>query len=141
MISVNSVTPAAAQLDAPVSKKMLWAGRAVSALPVLLMLVGGVMSLLNPAAVAEGTAKIGYPVHLTQSIVLLEIACAALYVVPRTAVLGAILLTAYLGGATASHVRVGDPFIVPVIVGILVWGGLWLREPRLRALIPLRKVG
>ncbi len=139
MVSVNSATPAAAAPAAPASKKMLWAGRVVSALPVLLMLVGGVMSLLSPAAVAEGTAKLDYPVHLTQAIVLLEIACAALYVLPRTAVLGAILLTAYLGGATASHVRVGDPFVVPVIVGILVWGGLWLREPRVRALIPLRE--
>jgi hypothetical protein len=140
MVSVNSnTTIAAAAPAAPASKKMLWAGRVVSALPVLLMLVGGVMSLLSPAAVAEGTAKLGYPAHLTQAIVLLEIACAALYVLPRTAVLGAILLTAYLGGATASHVRVGDPFVVPVIVGILVWGGLWLREPRVRALIPLRE--
>lgn len=70
---------------------------------------------------------------------ILEIVCTVTYAVPRTAMLGAILLTGYLGGATATHVRIGDSFISPVILGVLVWGGLFLRDPRLRALIPLRR--
>ena len=71
--------------------------------------------------------------------VLALLAVAALYVVPRTSVLGAILLTAYLGGATATHVRIGEPFFMPILLGVLVWGGLFLRDERLRALLPLRQ--
>jgi hypothetical protein len=70
---------------------------------------------------------------------VLELFCAAVYVVPRTAVLGAVLLTGYLGGAVATHVRVGDAFIVPLLLGVLVWAGLYLRDERVRALLPLRK--
>ena len=124
---------------APVSKKRLWAGRILSALPVLMLLFSGVMKLMKPAAVVQGFAHFGYPESLALSIGILELACAVVYVIPRTSVLGAILMTAYLGGATATHVRIGDPsFFIPVILGVLVWGGLFLRDDRLRALIPLR---
>jgi len=124
---------------ASVSKKKLWAGRILSALPVLLLLFSGVMKLMKPAAVVQGFAHFGYPESLALSIGILELACAVVYVIPRTSVLGAILMTAYLGGATATHVRIGDPsFFIPVILGVLVWGGLFLRDDRLRALIPLR---
>ncbi len=124
---------------ASVSKKKLWAGRILSALPVLLLLFSGVMKLMKPAAVVQGFAHFGYPESLALGIGVLELACAAVYVIPRTSVLGAILMTAYLGGATATHVRIGDPsFFIPVILGVLVWGGLFLRDDRLRALIPLR---
>ena len=123
---------------APVSKKMLWAGRIISALPVLLLLFSGAMKLVKPAPVVQGFAHFGYPESLALSIGILELACTVVYVIPRTSVLGAILLTGYLGGATATHVRIGDPFFVPVGLGVLVWGGLFLRDDRLRALIPLR---
>ena len=124
---------------APVSKKMIWAGRIMSALPVLMLLLSGVMKLVKPATVVEGFARLGYPESLTVGIGIVELACAALYVVPRTSVLGAILLTAYLGGATATHVRIGEPFFMPILLGVLVWGGLFLRDERLRALLPLRQ--
>jgi len=124
---------------APVSKKKLWAGRILSALPVLMLLFSGVMKLMKPAAVVQGFAHFGYPESLALCIGILELACAVVYVIPRTSVLGAILLTGYLGGATATHVRIGEAlFIIPVILGVLVWGGLFLRDDRLRALIPLR---
>lgn len=122
----------------PVSKKMRWAGRIISALPVLLLLVSGTMKLIKPAPVVEMFARLGYPESLVLWIGILELACTAVYLIPRTSVLGAILLTAHLGGATATHVRIGDPFVVPVVCGVLVWAGLFLREDRLRELVPLR---
>ena len=126
----------------PVSKKNLSAGRIMSALPVLLLLFSGIMKLTGMAAVLEGFAKLGYPASLILGIGIVEIACVVLYVIPRTAVLGAILVTGYLGGAVATHVRIGDPFLSqalgPFYLGVLVWGGLYLRDERLRALIPVR---
>ena len=124
---------------APLSKKGLWAGRILSALPALMLLLSGVMKLAKPASVVEGFAHFGYPEHVILGIGIIEIVCTVLYLVPRTSILGAILLTGYLGGATATNVRIGDPlFIMPAILGVVVWGGLYLREDRLRALIPLR---
>ena len=124
---------------APVSKKKLWAGRIISALPVLLLLLSGVMKLMKPAPLVQGFAQFGYPESLILKIGILEIFCTVVYMIPRTSVLGAILMTGYLGGATATNVRVGDPSsFIPVLVGVLVWAGLYLRDDRLRALIPLR---
>ncbi|MBZ5701238.1 MAG: DoxX family protein [Acidobacteriia bacterium] len=123
---------------APVSRKRLWAGRIISALPVLLMVFGGVFGVLKPAVAVAGVVHFGYPERVALPICIVEIACAVVYAIPRTSVLGAILLTGYLGGATATHVRVGEPFYLPVIIGVLVWGGLYLRDERVRALIPLR---
>jgi hypothetical protein len=122
----------------PVSKKMLWAGYIISALPVLMLIVSGAMKLVKSAPVVEGFVRFGYPVSLALGIGLVELACVAIYVVPKTSVLGAILLTGYLGGATATHLRIGDPFFAPIVLGALVWGGLFLRDARLRALLPLR---
>jgi hypothetical protein len=125
---------------APVSRKKLWAGRIISALPVLLLLFSGVMKLMKPPAVMQGFAGYGYPESLITVIGLLEIGCTVVYAIPRTSILGAILLTGYLGGATATNVRVGNPaFIMTTILGILAWVGLFLRDDRLHALIPLRK--
>ena len=124
-----------------VSKKALWGGRTLGALPLLMLLPSATMKFLKPPEVIEGFVRLGYPESLALGLGILELACTAVYLIPRTSVLGAILLTGYLGGATATHVRVGDPlsmFIIPVILGVLVWGGLFLRDPRLRALIPLR---
>jgi len=118
---------------------MLWAGRIISTLPVLLLLFSGVMKLMKPAAVVEGFAQLGYPESLALGIGILELVCTVVYVIPRTSILGAILLTGFLGGATATHVRIGDPFFMPVVLGGLVWGGLFLRDDGLRALIPLRR--
>jgi len=125
----NPETPA-------VSKKRLWAGRVLSALPVLLLVFSAAMKFVKPAAVVEGVTRLGYPESLILGIGILELACTVVYLIPRTSILGAILLTGYLGGATATHVRVGDPFIAPVLLGVLVWGGLYLRDDRLRALVP-----
>lgn len=121
-----------------VSKKMLWAGCIISVLPVLMLLFSGVMKLMKPPSVVEGFVRLGYPEGLALGIGVVELACAALYVIPRTSVLGAILLTGYLGGATATHVRIGEPFFAPIVLGVLVWGGLFLRDARLRALLSLR---
>src|SRR5256712_9894520 len=124
---------------APASKKGLWAGRVISALAVLFLLFDAVIKLMKAPAVLEAFRRLGYPENLAPGIGILLLACIAVYVIPRTSVLGAILLTGYLGGATLTHLRVGDPFITPVLLGVVVWGGLFLRDPRLRVLIPLGK--
>ena len=126
--------------DVPVSSKRLWAGRIVSFLPALLLLFSGTMKLLRVPAVIEGMAHYGYPEHLLLYIGILEVGCTIVYVIPRTAILGAILMTGYLGGATATNVRVGDAsFIGPVLAGVLLWAGLYLQDGRLSALIPMRR--
>jgi DoxX-like family len=129
--------------DAVPSKTTIWVGRISSAIPVLMMALSAVMKLLsNPAVVADWGPRFGYPEGTLLAIGAVELACAVLYALPRTAVLGAILVTGYLGGATATHVRIGEAaFVAPVILGILAWGGLFLRDPRLRALLPLRRNG
>ncbi len=128
-----------AALSAPVSKKRLWAGRMISSLPVLVLLFSGVMKLMKPAPVMQAFARFGYPESLVLGIGIVELACTVVYVIPRTSILGAILLTGYFGGAIATHVRIGDPlFVVPLALGVLVWGGLYFRDARLRALLPLR---
>ena len=126
-------------VDAPASKIMLWTGRVISTLLVSLLLFSGAMKLTKSADVLAEFDRLGYSDSVILGIGILEIACALVYAVPRTSVLGAILLTGYLGGATASHVRIGDQFFGPVLLGVLVWLGLYLRDPRLRALIPLRR--
>lgn len=124
---------------ASVSKKMLWIGRVISALPALMLLFAGGMKLMKSVAVLQGFVQYGYPDHLIVVIGTLEVACTVVYLIPRLSVLGAILMTAFLGGATASNVRIGNPaWAVTVILGILVWVGLYLRDARVRALIPLR---
>jgi hypothetical protein len=126
---------------APVSKNALWAGRILSAIPVLFLLFDGVAKLIKPAPVVQATVQLGYPESVITGLGILLLACTILYMIPRTSVLGAILLTGYLGGATATHVRMGGPLfaiVFPSLVGALIWGGLFLREPRLRELFPLR---
>ncbi|HKR13544.1 MAG TPA: DoxX family protein [Pyrinomonadaceae bacterium] len=118
----------------------LWAGRIVSWLIALFLLVDGVAKLFKPAPVVEGTVKLGYSESVIVPLGIVLIVCTVLYLIPRTAVLGAILLTGYLGGAVATHVRVGDGafgVIFAVAFGVLLWLGLYLRDQRLRALIPL----
>jgi hypothetical protein len=128
-----------AMQSAPISKGALWTGRILSAIPVLLLLTSATAKLLRPPPVLQGFAQLGYSESIILKLAIMEIAFTAVYLIPRTAVFGAILLTAYLGGATATHARVGDPaFVGPVLTGVLLWLGLYLREQRLRALVPLR---
>lgn len=124
-----------------VSKTNLWIGRIVSGLPVLFLLVDGVMKLFKPPVVVEATVNLGYTESTIIPIGLVLIICTVLYLIPATSILGAILLTGYLGGAVATHVRAGESLfsiVFPVIFGILIWLGLYLRDDRLRALVPLR---
>jgi DoxX-like family len=123
-------------------RKTLWAGRILSALPVLFLLMDGIMKLVKPEPVVKATIELGYPESVIVTLGIILLVCVVFYVVPRTAVLGAILLTGYLGGAIATHVRVGNPLfshiLFPVYLAVLIWGGLLLRDPRLRAFILLR---
>jgi hypothetical protein len=124
------------------SKAMLWIGRVMSALPVLFFLMDGTMKLVKPAIVVKSTVELGYPESVILPIGIVLLVCTVLYVIPRTSVLGAILLTGYLGGAVATHVRVGAgafPIVFPIVFGVLVWGGLFLRDARVSYLIPLRR--
>ena len=120
----------------------LWSGRVLSALAVLFLLFDVTLHLLRPSFVIEGTKQIGFPVDVILPLGIIQLVCLILYLLPRTAVLGAILWTGYLGGAVATHVRVADPLfshiLFPTYVAALLWGGLWLREQRLRALVPVR---
>jgi hypothetical protein len=123
-------------------KWVLWTGRVLGALPALLMAFSASMKLMHsPQFVEQFVGKFGYPESTATGIGLLELACVVVYAIPRTAVLGAVLMTGYLGGAVATHVRIGDPsFVMPAILGILAWAGIYLRDERLSALLPLRKM-
>jgi DoxX-like protein len=122
-----------------VSKTALWTGRVLSALPAGMLLFSGGAKVLMPQAIAPGMAHYGYPEKLIVVIGVVEILCALLYALPRTCVLGAILVTGYLGGAIATNVRVGDPlFFIPLLLGMAAWGGIYLRDSRVRVLLPLR---
>lgn len=126
----------------PASKGRLWTGRIISALVVLFLLFDGVTKVMRVRAVLDASAQLGYPVSTIVGIGITLLVCTAFYVIPQTSVLGAILLTAYLGGAVATQVRVGNPMfetLFPIIFGALLWAGIFLREGRLGALIPVRK--
>ncbi len=121
-----------------ISRARLWTGRVISILITLFMLFDCLGHFLKPAPVVQAFAQLGFPLRFSVPLAIVELVCVALYVIPRTAVLGAILLTGYLGGAVAIQLRVGNPFfaetLFPVYIGILLWGGLVLRDPRLRVL-------
>lgn len=117
---------------------MVWAGRILTALPCLALLPSAGMKLSAPAEFIANFEKMGYSAASATPIGVVELLCVIIYLVPQTAVLGAILLTGYLGGAVATHVRVGEPFIAPLLLGMMVWGGLFFRDERLRKLLPLR---
>jgi hypothetical protein len=131
-----------AALAVPVSKTRFWVGGSLSAFVALFLLFASVIHLMRIAPVVEASAKLGFPVSLAVPLGVIELVCLLLYVGPRTSVLGATLLTGYLGGAVALHLRVGSPLLsqalFPVYVGVMVWGGLYLRDDRLRALLPMR---
>jgi hypothetical protein len=122
-----------------VSKAALWVGWILSVLPALALLLSASAKLAKPAGITDGFGKLGWPVEYATGLGILEISCVVVYLIPQTAVLGAILMTGYLGGAIATHVRIGEFGIIPqIVLGVLVWLGLYLRDPRLRALAPLR---
>jgi hypothetical protein len=120
------------------SATRLWTGRIMSALAILFLLFDTVGKLLRLAPFVEGTTQLGYPASVVLGIGVLELLCLVGYLIPRTSILGAVMLTGYLGGAVATHVRVGSPLfthiLFPIYVGVLIWGGLYLRDPRLRGL-------
>jgi hypothetical protein len=122
----------------PQNMKLVWTGRVISTLVVLPFTMGIYMSFSGNPKGAEGMAQMGIPVSLLKTLGLLELLCAVLYAIPQTAVLGAILFTGYLGGAIITHMRLGQAVTIPLTVGVLVWLGLYLRDSRLRGLIPLR---
>lgn len=115
-----------------------WLGLACTALPTAMLLFSATMKFLGGPQLEQGMKQFGWPMSIVATLGVLELACTALYLFPRTAVLGAILLTGYLGGATATHLRIGDAWFAPVILGVVLWGGLWFRDARVRALLPLR---
>lgn len=119
-----------------------WAGRIMSGLAILFLIFDGVIKLVEIGPVAESFTQLGYPVSLARTIGAIELVCVVIYLIPRTSVLGALLWTGYLGGAVATHVRVGSPLfthvLFPIYIALLLWGGLFVRDARLRALIPLR---
>ena len=129
----------------PVSKSALWLGRVLSGLVILFLLFDGAIKLVPWPVVTETMDKMGYgpSESLARSLGLITIVCTTLYAVPPTSILGAILLTGYLGGAMASHVRIGSPLfshtLFGLYLGLMVWGGLWLRDKNLRSLIPFRR--
>lgn len=125
-----------------VSNKAVWAGWILTALAVLLLLFDAAIKVLQATPAVEATTQLGYAESVVLGIGLLELICLVIYVIPVTSVLGAILLTGYLGGAVATHVRAGSDLfsiIFPVLIGLLIWGGLFWRDSRLRALTPLRR--
>ena len=127
--------------EAP-AKKRSWAGIVISAIPTLFLLLDAVGKLVKPEAVVTGTVELGYPESVIVPLGIVLLICTALYAIPKTSVLGAILLTGYLGGAVATHVRVGSPLfthmLFPIYLGIFIWLGLYLRDVRIRSLVPLK---
>ena len=119
--------------------KVVWVGRVISGLASFAFVMSGAMKLKGGPELEPGFAHLGLPLSMVLPLAILELSCVAVYLIPQTAVLGAILLAGYVGGAILAHWRVGDPVFVQIILGLLVWLGLYLREPRLHALIPVRR--
>lgn len=126
-------------LSAPATPRwMLWTGWVLSVLMCLMLTTSGVMKFSKSTDLVEGFEHLGWPIQLAVSLGVIELTSTLLYLIPQTAVLGAILLTGYMGGAIATHVRLGEGFVVQLLIGVAIWLGLYLRDARIRALIPLR---
>ena len=117
----------------------VWIGRVLTGLSILFLLVDSIMKIIKESHSVEGTLNLGWPDTAVQPIGILLLVCTILYIIPRTAILGDIFLTAYLGGAVATMARIDISYWFPIMFGVLVWGGLFLRDEKLRALIPLKK--
>ena len=123
--------------------KTIWIGRILSALAILFLSFDTIVKVLRLPVAIEGTTQLGYPESTVFVIGIIQLVCLVLYVIPQTSVFGAILFTGYLGGAIATHLRIGSPLfthiLFPIYVAVLIWGGLYAREPRLRAMVPIRR--
>ncbi|HTZ69565.1 MAG TPA: DoxX family protein [Acetobacteraceae bacterium] len=121
----------------------LWAGRIISAIVVIALVADGTIQLLAPAQIASMLRETGFAMDLTRVVGPIILACAVLYAIPATAVLGAILVTGFLGGAICAHVRIGElgspPEFISLLLGAMAWGGLYARDPRIRAVLPLTR--
>lgn len=124
------------------TKGRLWGGRIASGIAVLFLIFDCAIKLMVIPAVTEAMTQLGYPVTLARTIGVIETLCLVTYLVPRSAVFGAVLMTGYLGGAVATHVRIGSPLfshiLFPIYVAVLLWGGLWLRDEQVRQIVPVR---
>lgn len=120
--------------------KLVWVGRVLSFLPMLLFIFSAVMKFKGGPDLEKGMEPLGLPMSMVKPLGVLELACVIAYLIPQTAVIGAILLTGYMGGAILTHWRVGDPVYTHIVLGLLIWLGLWLRDARLRELMPIRKL-
>src|SRR6266436_1969359 len=142
MSSSNQTAIAQSAARASSSTKGVWVGRVLSGFVVLFLIPDGIIKFVKPAPVMEAFAHLGLPLTLANGLGILLLLCTAVYLFPRTSVLGAILLTGYLGGAVATHLRAGDPLfshiLFPTYLGVLLWLGLYLRDDRVRVLIPFR---
>ena len=123
--------------------KTIWIGRILSALAILFLSFDTIVKVLRLPVAIEGTTQLGYPESTVFVIGIIQLVCLVLYMIPQTSVFGAILFTGYLGGAIATHLRIGSPLfthiLFPIYVAVLIWGGLYAREPRLRAMVPIRR--
>jgi hypothetical protein len=131
--SMSAIQPA------PTGKGMRWTGRILGGMAAAMLLLDGVMKIVKPELVVKATTQLGFPESCISGIGIALVVCVIVYIIPRTAVLGAMLITGYLGGAVATHVRAGNGWfeiLMPVIFGVFVWAGLFLRDARLRALVP-----
>jgi hypothetical protein len=126
-------------LEQPQSKGIIWTGRVLSTVIVLFLCMGVFMGLSGNPKVAEGMAHYGFPPNALKTVLALEALSAILYAIPATAVLGAVVLTGYLGGAICTHLRAGEAYVIPIVFALVAWLGIFLREPRLRSLLPLRR--
>jgi hypothetical protein len=122
--------------------KEIWAGRVLSGLAILFLTFDATMKVLKLAPAVEGTTQLGYPASVIVPLGVIQVVCLIVYLIPRTSVLGAVLWTGYLGGAIATHVRLSNPLVshtlFPIYVAAFLWAGLWLRDPRVRAVLPFR---
>ena len=120
------------------ASRKTWAGRVITGLASVLFVFSAAMKVKGGPELAQGMAHLGLPDAMVLPLAILELSCVVIYLIPATSVLGAILLAGYVGGAICTHWRVGDPFFVQVLLGLFVWLGIYLREPRLASLIPIR---
>ncbi|MBT9471640.1 MAG: DoxX family protein [Pseudomonadota bacterium] len=137
MVTLTDTAPAATP------RLMLWTGRVLTGLAIAFMTFDTVIKLIDLQVVRDSLTQLGYPTALGPTIGAIELICLLLYIFPRTAVLGAVLLTAVMGGAIASHMRLGDPLVSHTLFGVylgaVIWGGLYLRDAKLRAIFPIRR--
>jgi hypothetical protein len=132
-LHVSSISP---------SNRSVWTGRVLGALPALFLTFDGVVKVLQLHWAMDATAQIGFSTSVVFPLGVVELACVVAYLFPRTAALGTTVLTAYLGGAVATHVRLGQPFVLPILFAVILWAGLYLRDERVRALVgPAAKTG